>query len=75
MANTLLIESSKYLVFVRVLGGQADGPLITVDSRGHIHIGPSDPGPLGERLQAAVREIEAGVGRFQQVATEIPARV
>ena len=64
MPNTLLINSSKYAIYVRVLAGQGDGPLVTVDSHGHIHIGPSDPGPLADKLQASIRQIEAGVEAF-----------
>jgi hypothetical protein len=64
MPNTLLINSSKYAIYVRVLAGQGDGPLVTLDSHGHIHIGPNDPGPAADKLQASIRQIEAGVEAF-----------
>ena len=67
MPNTLVINSSKYAIYVRVLAGQGDGPLVTVDSQGHIHIGPSDPGPLATKLQASIKQIEAGVEAFNAV--------
>ena len=64
MPNTLVIDSSKYAIYVKVLQGQGDGTLVTVDSHGHIHIGPGDPAGLHEKLQAAVRQIEAGAEAF-----------
>lgn len=64
MPNTLVINSSKYAIYVRVLAGQGDGTLVTVDAQGHIHIGPNDPGPLATKLQASIKQIEAGVEAF-----------
>jgi hypothetical protein len=67
MPNTLVIDSSKYAIYVRVLTGQADGPLVTIDANGHIHIGPGGPGdPTGvsEKVQAAARQIQAGADAF-----------
>ena len=32
MSNTLVINSSKYAIYVRVLAGQGDGTLVTVDA-------------------------------------------
>ena len=64
MPNTLVVDSSKYAIYVRVLQGQGDGTLVTIDSHGHIHVGGGDPGPLRDKLQAAARQIEAGVESF-----------
>jgi hypothetical protein len=64
MPNTLLIDSSKYAIYVRVLAGQGDGPLVTIDVNGHIHVGGGDPGPLRDKIQAAAKQIEAGVTAF-----------
>lgn len=64
MPNTLLIDTSKYAIYVRVLAGQGDGPLVTIDANGHIHVGGGDPGPLRDKLQAAAKQIEAGVAAF-----------
>lgn len=66
MPATLVIDSKKYAIYVKVLAGQGDGPLITIDSNGVIHVDHGDPGPLRERLLAAVHQIEAGVNAFQQ---------
>ena len=75
MPNTLLINSSKYAMYVRVLAGQGDGPLVTVDSQGHIHItGPGDPAALQAKLQAAVRQIEAGVEAFSSTMAGVRSR-
>ena len=49
----LLIDTSKYAIYVKVLAGQGDGPLVTIDANGHIHVGGGDPGPLRDKLQAA----------------------
>jgi hypothetical protein len=67
MPNTLVIDSSKYAIYVRVLQGQGDGTLVTIDSHGHIHVGPGDPAGLREKLQAAVKQIEAGADAFNAV--------
>ena len=65
MPNTLVIDSSKYAIYVRVLAGEGDGPLVTIDSHGHIHVGGGDPGPMREKLEAAARQIEAGAEAFK----------
>ena len=70
MSHSLLIDSRKYAIYVKVLEGQGDGPLVTIDQHGHIHVGGGDPGPLRERIQQAVKQIEAGVAAFQ-AATEL----
>ena len=64
MPNTLVIDASKYAIYVKVLAGQGDGTLVTIDAHGHIHVGGGDPGPLRDKLQSAVRQIEAGVESF-----------
>ena len=64
MPNTLLIDTSKYAIYVKVLAGQGDGTLVTIDANGHIHVGGGDPGPLRDKLQAAAKQIEAGVTAF-----------
>ncbi len=71
MPHSLLIESRKYSIYVKVLQGQGDGTLVTIDSHGHIHVGGGDPGPLRERIQHAITQIEAGAAAFQAAATEL----
>ena len=70
MSHSLLIDSTKYAIYVKVLAGKGDGPLVTIDSHGRIHVGGGDPGPLREHIQEAVRQIEAGAAAFQ-AATEL----
>jgi hypothetical protein len=70
MAHSLLVESDKYAIYVKVLAGQGDGPLVTIDSHGHIRVSGGDPGPLRERIQHAVKQIESGAAAFQ-AATEL----
>ena len=69
MPTSLVVDSRKYSIYVRILAGEGDGPLIYVDAQGHIHVGGGDPGPLKERLQAAVKQIEAGVGALQHATS------
>ena len=72
---SLVIDSRKYSIYVRVLEGEADGPLVYIDARGHIHVGGGDPGPLKERLQTAVGQIEAGVAAFQTAVRSVAQQV
>jgi hypothetical protein len=75
MAGSLVLNLEKYSIFVRVLAGEGDGTLIYVDARGHIHVvgGGGDPLQQREKLQAAVKQIEAGVTAFHTAAGEIRA--
>ncbi len=72
MPNSLIIDSHKYAIYVKVLAGEGDGPLIYVDARGHIHVVGGDPGPLKERLTAGIKQIEAGVGAIQEAVAQAP---
>lgn len=71
MSGTYLIDAKKYAIFVRVLAGQGDGPLITIDANGKIHIDHGDPGPLRDRVGAAVRQIEAGVDALHAATSKV----
>jgi hypothetical protein len=62
--SSLVINSSKYAIYVRVLAGEGDGPLITVDAQGHVHV-VGDPGPLPDRVATAVKQVEAAAAAFQ----------
>jgi hypothetical protein len=73
MASSLLINSKKYAISVTVFAGEGDGTLIYRDASGHFHhVGP-DPGPLTEKINAAIKHIEAGVTEFQAVVAGIKA--
>ena len=62
MPNSLVIESKRFSIYVKVLAGEGDGTLIYIDARGHIHIvGPGDPALSKERLTAAAAQIQEGV--------------
>jgi len=74
MSRSLLINSKKYAISVTVFAGEGDGTLIYRDASGHFHhVGP-DPGPLTEKLTAAIKHIEAGVGEFQAAIAEVKAQ-
>jgi hypothetical protein len=74
MPNALIIGLHKYAVYVKILAGQSDGPSIYVDEHGHVELGGGDPGPLPQRLQAAVRQIEMGVGAIHEAVGLMPRR-
>jgi hypothetical protein len=73
MRSSLLINSKEYAISVTVYAGEGDGTLIYRDASGQFHhIGP-DPGPLTEKLTAAIKNIEAGVHQFQASVGQIKA--
>jgi hypothetical protein len=57
---------------VRVILGGADGPLVTIDGAGHIHITPSG-GPGDPELRKAVSGILQGIQTMNRVAAEAKA--
>lgn len=67
------MNSSRFSLYVKVIGGQGDGPLIFIDPQGHIRIVP-DPRPLSglelEKVQAAAKQITAGVTAFQAAVAQ-----
>jgi hypothetical protein len=67
MPSSLLIEAKRYAIYVRIIAGEGDGPLIYIDSHGHIHVGGGDPGPLRAHIEAAVKQIEAGVAAISEI--------
>ena len=69
-----VIDARKYSIYVRVLGGEGDGPLIYMDASGHIHVVGGGPGPLKEKFAEGLKQIEAGVGAIQQAAAQAPQR-
>ena len=72
--NSLIIGLRKYAVYVKILAAQGDGPLIYVDEDGNIEVRDGDPGPLTQRLQAAVKQIEAGVGALHEAVGLMPRK-
>ena len=72
MNPTLVFNSSRFLLYVKVIGGLGDGPIITIDGHG-IHVVP-DPRPLSgvelEKVQAAAKQLTAGVAAFQAAVAQ-----
>jgi hypothetical protein len=67
---SLLINSKKYEISVRVLAGEGDGTLIYLDNHGVVHVvGGGDPLIDREKVLAATKQIEAGAAAFA-TATE-----
>jgi len=66
MPGSIAIDTRKYSIYVKVLAGMGDGPLIWIDPSGHIHHGP-DPRPLDHAGLAALKQIETGVEALNHV--------
>ena len=65
----LLRLSDEYAKSVKVLLGGADGPLVTIDPAGHIHVTPSG-GPGDPELRKAITGILQGVQTLNKIAGE-----
>ncbi|CAN5315571.1 hypothetical protein BH09PSE3_BH09PSE3_24480 [soil metagenome] len=64
MPGSIAIDSDKYSLYVKYIGGLAGGPLIYIDSKG-VHRVP-DPRPLDKAGLAAVKQIEEGLAHLQK---------
>jgi len=60
MPGSIAIDTRKYSIYVRMITGEGDGPLLWIDSSNHIHHGP-DPRPLDQAGLAALKQIETGL--------------
>jgi hypothetical protein len=58
--------SERYALYVTVLAGKAGGPLIYIDSQGHIHVVPTGPDSrrIEEELAAPVKELQAVMNKI-----------
>jgi len=54
---------------VKVILGGADGPLVTIDPAGHIHVSPS-LGPADPEVRKAVSGILQGIQEITRLANE-----
>jgi hypothetical protein len=54
---------------VKVILGGADGPLVTIDPAGHIHVSPS----IGPEVRKAVSGILQGIQEIARLANEAKA--
>ena len=57
---------------VKVILGGADGPLVTIDRAGHIHVSPS-VGPGDPEVRKAVSGILQGIQEIARLANEAKA--
>jgi hypothetical protein len=57
---------------VKVILGGADGPLVTIDANGHIHVTPS-VGPADPELRKAISGILQGIQELGRLANEAKA--
>jgi hypothetical protein len=57
---------------VKVILGGADGPLVTIDGAGHIHVTPSG-GPGDPEVRKAVSGILQGIQEILRVSNEAKA--
>jgi hypothetical protein len=71
MPAHLVLNTKQYSAYVTVLAGEGDGPLIYIDSKGHIH-GPIPEGPEATRLsEAAAKHVKTIEGALNALATEV----
>jgi hypothetical protein len=72
---SLLINSKKFEISVRVLQGEGDGTLVYIDANGVLHVvGGGDPRIDREKVTAAVKQIEAGASAFQAASGGLRAQ-
>ena len=57
---------------VKIILGGADGPLVTIDPAGHIHVSPS-VGPGDPEVRKAVSGILQGIQEIARLANEAKA--
>lgn len=57
---------------VKIILGGADGPLVTIDPAGHIHVSPS-VGPCDPEVRKAVSGILQGIQEIARLANEAKA--
>ena len=57
---------------VRVILGGADGPLVTIDAAGHIHVTPS-VGPGDPEIRKAISGILSGIQTIGRLANQANA--
>jgi hypothetical protein len=71
--------SERYALYVTVIAGQAGGPLIYIDSHGHIHVVPTSPdsrriadelAPLAKELNTVMNKITGIVEKAHAVGAE-----
>ena len=72
----LVIENREHAIYLKILAGEADEPLIYIDGQGHIHVvGGGDSGPeLQGELETAAREIRSGVDHVKRAVSKIPPK-
>lgn len=70
----LLMLGKQYEAYVTVIEGQAGGPLIYIDSHGHIHVVPTSPDSrrtieeLEPELKALQVRIEGVVAKLNELS-------
>jgi hypothetical protein len=77
MPGSLILNDRRYEAYVTILAGEAGGPLIYVDARGHIHVVPTGPDSkrvaeelhdLVPALQKQLAQIAERIGEIGRVA-------
>jgi hypothetical protein len=73
---SLLINTKQYEISVRVVQGQGDGTLMYFDPNGVFHVIPDGGDPRIDRakLNAAVKQIEAGAAAFHAATQGVKAQ-
>jgi hypothetical protein len=70
--SCILLHLPEQANSVRVILGGADGPLVTIDAAGHIHVTPSI-GPGDPEVRKAITGILQGIQEVARIANEAKA--
>jgi predicted glycoside hydrolase/deacetylase ChbG (UPF0249 family) len=69
----LLMLGKQYEAYVTVIEGQAGGPLIYIDSHGHIHVVPTSPDSrrIAEELEPELRAVQVRIQAVVEKLNEV----
>jgi predicted glycoside hydrolase/deacetylase ChbG (UPF0249 family) len=69
----LLMLGKQYEAYVTVIEGQAGGPLIYIDSHGHIHVVPTSPDSrrIAEELEPELKAVQVRIQAVVEKLNEV----
>lgn len=67
--------SERYAIYVTVIAGQAGGPLVYIDSHGHIHVVPTGPDSrrIADELAPHVKELDVVMNKIAGIVEKAHA--
>ena len=69
----LLMLGKQYEAYVTVIEGEAGGPLIYIDSHGHIHVVPTTPDSrrIVDELEPELKAVQVRIGAVVEKLNEL----